>query len=155
MNCKSAPPLPSVAAYRASVFTTAEQHGSSRVTVSESRRKPDLISRTRRISTPISDWATAVTPTLPGGTQAAFAVSESSCVLRDSAFGGDSRRNGRLRAPNSQGFWDAKPEVAWPAKFCLVGALRQGTAAEPAVRPTPTCGSPSAVEGLAVRLLPG
>jgi len=37
--------------YRASVFTTAERNGSSRVAVSGSRRKPDLISRTRRIST--------------------------------------------------------------------------------------------------------
>ena len=35
--------------------------------VSGSRRKPDLISRTCQISTPISDWAAAVTPSLLGG----------------------------------------------------------------------------------------
>ena len=43
-------PHPNSISFRASVFTTAERNGSSRVVVSESRRKPDLISRTRRIS---------------------------------------------------------------------------------------------------------
>ncbi len=53
---------------------------------------------------PNLDWATAGTLALPGYAQAAFAVSESSYVLRDSSFGGDSSRNGRRRAPNSQPF---------------------------------------------------
>ncbi len=46
-----------VTRYRAVVFTTAGRNGRWRVDVSGSRRKPDLISRTRRISTYFSDSA--------------------------------------------------------------------------------------------------